>query len=381
MKRRGPSMSEHFSRTISEFQGRPVPERVRTAGYAALIDHYRLKLPLPPRLAAIGERHRPTSTNEWQVLTPRHAPEDSLLGHLEFALKWEGVDLAVLAALFQVVDDKQIKVLIRSAPTGAYTRRLWYLHEWLTARQLDIPDPGKVRAVPVVDPEQQFSITDGTPSARHKVIDNMPGTRAFCPMVRRPFLLQHFPAKNLHDRRTRETIPEHISARPEDLKRLVEGIVAFDQRAVRGGIDPVVVAASIAFGFVYVHPFEDGNGRLHRWLIHHALANAGYNPAGLVFPVSAAILRQIEKYQTVLESYSRPLLDFIDWKAMPGGNVQVKTEPANNYRYFDATAHAEFLYTCVQETIEHDLPDEVAYLQAYDRFSQGAQAILDRRNT
>jgi Fic family protein len=184
----------------------------------------------------------------------------------------------------------------------------------------------------------------------------------------------------MHDRRTREPIPEHISARPEDLKSLVEGIVAFDQRAVRGGIDPVVVAASIAFGFVYVHPFEDGNGRLHRWLIHHALANAGYNPAGLVFPVSAAILRQIEKYQTVLESYSRPLLDFIDWKAMPSGNVQVKNETANYYRYFDATAHAEFLYTCVRETIEHDLPDEVAYLQAYDRFSQGAQAILDMPN-
>src|SRR5258708_32382870 len=93
MKRRGPSMSEHFSRTISEFQGRPVPERVRTAGYAALIDHYRLKLPLPPRLAAIGERHRPTSTNEWQVLTPRHVPEGSLLGHVELGPQSEGLGL------------------------------------------------------------------------------------------------------------------------------------------------------------------------------------------------------------------------------------------------------------------------------------------------
>ena len=65
---------------------------------------------------------------------------------------------------------------------------------------------------------------------------------------------------------------------------------------------------------------------------------------------------------------------------MPSGNVQVKNETANYYRYFDATAHAEFLYTCVRETIEHDLPDEVAYLQAYDRFSQGAQAILDIPN-
>jgi Fic family protein len=140
------------------------------------------------------------------------------------------------------------------------------------------------------------------------------------------------------------------------------------------------VAASIAFGFVYVHPFEDGNGRLHRWLIHHALAKAGYNPPGLVFPVSSAILRQIEKYQAVLESYSRPLLEFIDGQAMPSGNMRVKNETENYYRYFDATLDAEFLYTCVQETIEHDLPDEVAYLQAYDRFSQGAQAILDMSN-
>jgi len=60
--------------------------------------------------------------NKWQLLSPRHAPEDSLPGHLEFALKWEGVDLAVLAALFQVVDDKQIKALVRSAPTPASVR-------------------------------------------------------------------------------------------------------------------------------------------------------------------------------------------------------------------------------------------------------------------
>ena len=65
---------------------------------------------------------------------------------------------------------------------------------------------------------------------------------------------------------------------------------------------------------------------------------------------------------------------------MPNGNVLVKNATVNYYRYFDATPHAEFLYTCVQETIERDLPDEVAYLQAYDRFSQDVQAILDMPN-
>ena len=94
-----------------------------------------------------------------------------------------------------------------------------------------------------------------------------------------------------HDRRSGEPIPEHISARAEDLPNLIDGLIAFDRLALNGGLDPVVAAATVAFGFVYIHPFEDGNGRLHRWLIHHALARGGFNPPGVVFPVSAVILR------------------------------------------------------------------------------------------
>ena len=41
------------------------------------------------------------------------------------------------------------------------------------------------------------------------------------------------------------------------------------------------------------------------------------------------------------------------------------------YSYFDATKSAEFLYDCVRETITKDLPDAVAYLDAYRRFSDG----------
>ena len=140
----------------------------------------------------------------------------------------------------------------------------------------------------------------------------------------------------------------HISARAEDLKGLVNGIVAYDERVANSGIDPVVLAAAISFGFVYIHPFEDGNGRLHRWLIHHVLAVAGYNPAGVVFPVSAAIYRENLRYTAVLESYSRPLLEFIEWEPTPEGNVRVLNDTADYYRYLDATAHAEFLYGCVE---------------------------------
>jgi Fic family protein len=40
------------------------------------------------------------------------------------------------------------------------------------------------------------------------------------------------------------------------------------------------MAAATAFGFVYVHPFQDGNGRIHRCLVHHVLAERKFTPPG-----------------------------------------------------------------------------------------------------
>jgi len=121
----------------------------------------------------------------------------------------------------------------------------------------------------------------------------------------------------------------------------------------------------------------DGNGRLHRWIIHHTLALGGYNPPGVVFPISAVLLRDATEYSAVLRAYSEQLLPLIEWRATADGNVEVLNDTADHYRYFDATPHAEFLYRCVQETVEHDLPDEVAYLEAYDRFAREVQTIVD----
>ncbi len=135
-----------------------------------------------------------------------------------------------------------------------------------------------------------------------------------------------------------------------------------------------------SFGFVYIHPFVDGNGRLHRWLIHHVLARGGFTPPGVVFPVSAVILRKIDVYRKVLEAYSRPLLGLINWRPTLEGNVEVLNETADYYRYFDATGHAEFLYGCVAETVEQDLPNEVKYLAAYDRFAGRIQGLFDAPN-
>jgi hypothetical protein len=170
-----------------------------------------------------------------------------------------------------------------------------------------------------------------------------------------------------HDRETRLPLPVHISARAEDLASLVDGMVGFDRGAALK-MDPVVAAAVLAFGFVYVHPFADGNGRIHRYLIHHALASRGFNPQGVVFPVSSAILERIDDYRRVLEDYSKRLLPIVNWEATRDGNVDVRGDTADFYRFFDATAQTEFLFECVRKTIDEDLPREAAFLASYDRF-------------
>lgn len=57
--------------------------------------------------------------------------------------------------------------------------------------------------------------------------------------------------------------------KPEDLEALMAGLIAAHARMDQGSVPPVVHATAAAYGFVFLHPFEDGNGRIHRFLIHN----------------------------------------------------------------------------------------------------------------
>jgi hypothetical protein len=160
--------------------------------------------------------------------------------------------------------------------------------------------------------------------------------------------------------------PEFIGARPADLQDLMNGLFAANDRMREDGLDAVLEAAATAFGFVYVHPFQDGNGRMHRCLIHHVLAERNFTPPGMVFPVSSVMLDRIDDYRTTLQSHSQALMPYIDWRPTLDRNVEVLNDTADLYRYCDVTAAAEFLYACVKRTVEQDLPGEIEYLVRHD---------------
>ncbi|MBN9890590.1 Fic family protein [Salipiger abyssi] len=180
-----------------------------------------------------------------------------------------------------------------------------------------------------------------------------------------------------------EPLPEFIGARAQDVPELMSALNECNNRlriSDLEDIDPVLQAACIAFGFVYIHPLADGNGRLHRCLIHHVLAERGYTPAGMVFPVSTVMLERIDEYRSVLQSHSAPLMDFIEWHALPNGNVEVTNDTADLYRFYDCTAEAEFLYECVLRTIEKDLPREIEYLKRHDEAMRGIMNAVEMPN-
>lgn len=167
-----------------------------------------------------------------------------------------------------------------------------------------------------------------------------------------------------------EPIPDHISARWQDVDCLIDGLIETSNLLEERKFDPVLAATIIAFGFVFIHPFTDGNGRMHRYLIHHILAKLNIAQQGVIFPVSASILDKIEVYRMALESYSHPVLELIEWKTTADHNVEVLNDTIDYYRYFDATKQAEFLFECVFDTINRIIPEEVSYILKYDEFKR-----------
>jgi hypothetical protein len=443
----------------------------RPAGYAALIDRYDLDV-IPnwhKSLVTTSGTHRidlRAGIIE-EIYPPKYWPGDTLGDHLEFAFKYDGTNLAILAGVFQMAAMEDFLEYVRSKPTGKYSRRLWFFYELLTGKTLAMDDLQRGNYVDLLEQEEYYTVTPARQIRRQRVNDNLLGDIRFCPMVRRTDALRNFEAADLPNRcrqvvseyspevlkralgylYTKETKSsfeiEHIKPsstrterfvkllqmaeqddfcrkaqlidvqnrivddrfrnsdyratqtyvgetvarqkerihfacpKPENLVDLMEGLIAAHERMNTGGVPAVIQAAAVSYGFVFLHPFEDGNDRIHRFLIHNILARRGFIPQGLMFPISAYMLKHPADYDVSLEAFSRRIMPLVEYTIDEEGRMTVHNDTAVWYRYMDMTSHAEALFHFIQQTIQTELTSELAFLANYDKTKRAIQEIVD----
>ena len=213
------------------FQERVVPEEARLAGWAALVQGLSIRAPVR-RPSLVSEKHVKGSQRgegTWHVFDKRYWPGDTLADHLTFAFRHEDFDLLILKRIFDAVPADAIEELVRIAPTGISTRRIWYLYELLTGKSLDQPDAQNVAAIDLLDPAAYFT-AEPRLSRRHRVRDNLLGTARFCPVIRRSKVLEEFIDQTLHAK-AREIVgraDSHLVARAASFMLLADSRASFE---------------------------------------------------------------------------------------------------------------------------------------------------------
>lgn len=173
----------------------------------------------------------------------------------------------------------------------------------------------------------------------------------------------------------------YIPPPPELARDLMDELMTFANTGGEG-VDPIVMASVVSFGFVYVHPFMDGNGRLSRFLYHHALCRAGALDHGLILPVSVAMKKNEADYLRVLQAYSVPGRERwqVEWFDAGQYAFRFTGHPAM-YRYWDATEQVAFGSSMAEEALEVELRQEADFLEAYDAIVARVDAEFDVRGS
>lgn len=442
----------------------------RPAGYNWLKQHYSLPNILHDHVSWLDAVADRTQTGIGEIFPSRKfTPADTWAGHLEFALRYDGINLRLLLQLFKHIPATELEAWIQDQPTGIYTRRSWFLYEFLLQTILDIDDLKLGNYIDLIDPTQYMvrlfpdqATRRSYISKRHRVVNNLLGNAQFCPMVRprdlnwqvlhdktRQILDKHDHAtiigaiNYLYTKETRssfaienetpskdkverfgkalrhagklpsldkgaylelqkimltnpgddyratqnyvgETIGMNeyvhlVPPKPEDVPALMEGLQAFIEGST--DLNPIIVAAVAAFGFVFIHPFEDGNGRTHRFMLHYFLSTRGVTPENIIFPVSATMFEDMSAYDACLETFSVPVKDLVEYDFDDNFSMTVTSDSAYLYRYLDATPLVDYLYDCIDQTIEVGLKKELDLLHKFRQVKQSINREMDISNT
>jgi hypothetical protein len=182
----------------------------------------------------------------------------------------------------------------------------------------------------------------------------------------------------------------YIGPHWDDVPSLLDGLRDLLKRT--SGLSPVARAALASFGFVYLHPMVDGNGRISRFLINDLLRRDGALPKPYIVPISAILqkadLRPLT-YDGALELFSRPLMLQYQghWSFGPERhgedgvtyNLQFDhyEDALHAWRYPDLTRHVAFLADALDLTIEQEMRTEAQYLQRHGAARARLKSIVE----
>jgi hypothetical protein len=410
-----------------------------------------------------------------------YRPADTFAGHFEFGLKYEEIHLEFFARLFAASGPAPLEQWCRTEPFGQYARRAGFLYEWLTGRRLDVPDLAGGTYVNALSNDAYLTSTKAVRDRRWRINNNLPGSPAFCPLIRRTepvrqalqfdpagaiteldrqfgedvlmraatwltfkesrasFLIEHEADETDRIKRFAHVMAEHCGKLDEPLSSaslrelqkgilgetalrrgvrrspvfvgqatirddivhyigphfstldgMLDGLKAFEQ-ATRGR-EALARAAAIAFGFVYIHPMSDGNGRIHRFLINDTLQRDKAIPAGVILPISATITGVREfghGYDRTLEVFSRPFMRRYDTDYRFGEMLTYEDGVRSNlifdayedanyaWRFPDLTEHVVYTAQLVAHTIRHEMADEARVLVRFRLAQQRIKEVLE----
>jgi hypothetical protein len=188
-----------------------------------------------------------------------------------------------------------------------------------------------------------------------------------------------------------QDIVHYIAPPPEDLADMLAGLQTFLERT--RGQSPVMRSTVAAFGFVYIHPLADGNGRVHRFLINDVLRRDGVVQDPMILPVSSLITSDAAErraYDRILDVISRPLMHTLAETyrfsetptAYPDGItsnfVFEGSETARHaWRCLDLSPHVAYMAEVVQRTVREDMLEESRYLRSHAQARSAIKEIVE----
>ncbi len=305
---------------------------------------------------------------------PRWRIVNNLIGNIHFSpmlrrskrlLEWEQAGLA-----------EKCKQVLDQYPVNLYQRALSWLYSKETkssyAIEQEVPDEnrtGKFTGLLRASGEQDYFSEKALCSLQQAIVDPRFSSKTFR-------TTQNFVGQTLALGMEEVYL---VPPKPgKNLSFLMEQWAKVSGALATSSYIPSVPAAAIvAYQFVFFHPFLDGNGRIHRFLIHHVLTRRKFGPDGIVFPVSAVMLNRPADYDASLESFSVPLKERSEYTLTEEYVMTVTNKTLDHFRYIDCTVMAEALYTFVAETIDKELPRELSFLRCYDVARAAMREIVD----